>query len=153
MKTSELTGAALDWAVAKCDGYERKIRFNAYKEWEDLVRTQVRDDDYTIYSPSTDWAQGGPIIERERISIIRLEDDSATDDNGDYCGRISVYGAVLGEYFDEDQLRSSYGEAWGEIVYIDYELVTKGQTPLIAAMRCYVASKLGDNVELPDGLA
>ena len=27
-----------------------------------------------------------------------------------------------------------------------------GDTPLIAAMRCYVASKLGDTVELPEEL-
>jgi hypothetical protein len=27
-----------------------------------------------------------------------------------------------------------------------------GHTPLIAAMRCYVASKLGDEVEIPDEL-
>jgi len=29
----------------------------------------------------------------------------------------------------------------------------KGPTPLIAAMRCYVASKLGDEVEIPQELA
>lgn len=27
-----------------------------------------------------------------------------------------------------------------------------GPTPLIAAMRCYVASKLGDEVEIPEEL-
>jgi hypothetical protein len=27
-----------------------------------------------------------------------------------------------------------------------------GPTPLVAAMRCYVASKLGDTVEIPDDL-
>ena len=34
-----------------------------------------------------------------------------------------------------------------QAVYFD------GPTPLIAAMRCYVASKLGDEVEVPDELA
>ena len=29
---------------------------------------------------------------------------------------------------------------------------TEGPTPLIAAMRCYVASKLGDTVEIPEEL-
>lgn len=29
---------------------------------------------------------------------------------------------------------------------------TFGDTPLIAAMRCYVASKLGDEIELPEEL-
>jgi hypothetical protein len=52
MKTSELQGAALDWAVMKCDGICKD--FPAY--WV---------DEY----PSTNWAQGGPIIERERIDL------------------------------------------------------------------------------------
>lgn len=29
----------------------------------------------------------------------------------------------------------------------------QGETPLIAAMRCYVASKLGDEVDVPEELA
>lgn len=142
MKTSELTGAALDWAVAKCEG----------EDYSHIPTFSGLGFEYPATNYSNDWAQGGAIIEREKISIIRLEDDSATDENGDYCGRIPVYGAVIGEYFEEDQLRSSYGEAWGEIIYIGYELVTKGQTPLIAAMRCYVASKLGDDVEIAEEL-
>jgi hypothetical protein len=53
MKTSELTGAALDWAVAKCEG--------VLMRWE----RSTHDEAPLEYSPSTDWAQGGPIIERE----------------------------------------------------------------------------------------
>lgn len=98
MKTSELTGAALDWAVAKCEGreWESADSFLAYHEPGDM-------------NYSTDWAQGGPIIERERISW-----------------------ADFGKFFKAG----------------DY----KGPTPLIAAMRCYVASKIGDDVEIPEEL-
>lgn len=32
------------------------------------------------------------------------------------------------------------------------EFVQRGPTPLIAAMRCYVASKLGETVEVPEEL-
>ena len=50
LKTSELTGAALDWAVAKCE-----------------VGDAINEiDDPHFYS--TDWALAGPIIERERIA-------------------------------------------------------------------------------------
>ena len=56
MRTSELTGAALDWAVAKCEGGDVKHLY----AW-----------DYSRHKYSTDWAYGGPIIERENISIIR----------------------------------------------------------------------------------
>lgn len=41
------------------------------------------------------------------------------------------------------QIRSAYVDEWIE---------AEGATPLIAAMRCYVASKLGDEVEIPEEL-
>jgi len=108
MKTSELTWSALDWAVAKCEGNEIKIRKGHF--W---IPTE---------SYSTDWAQGGPIIGRENISIVR------EGDAGNWVA--SVY---------------NYAEA-------DWHLHTEGTTPLIAAMRCYVASKLGDEVDIPTEL-
>jgi hypothetical protein len=87
MKTSELTGAALNWAVA-------------------CARWGGGNFGIDGFSPSTDWAQGGPIIEREGIALL------------------------------PPQLAEMPG----------YE--GRGETLLIAAMRCYVASKLGDEVEI-----
>jgi hypothetical protein len=102
MNINELTGAALDWAVAKCEG-------------------AINGDDLDIgfileggYSPSTDWAQGGPIIEREHVE---LEHD---------------------------------GFIWWARIKADEDYA--GPTPLIAAMRCYVASKLGDTIDIPEEL-
>lgn len=116
VKTSELTGAALDWAVAKCEGKTRAIRLNKFKQWEDHELTQVCDDDYTLWNPSEDWSQGGPIIERQEIELVPK-------------------GMHWDAYADEDS-------------HVPYP----GPTPLIAAMRCYVASKLGDEVEIPEEL-
>jgi hypothetical protein len=99
IKTAELTGAALDWAVAKCVGY----RLDLAPEGS--------------YTPSTDWAQGGPIIEREKI--VLSPDIHHTRWSATLRGEAYIYWA---------------------------------QTPLIAAMRCYVASKLGDEVEIPEEL-
>jgi hypothetical protein len=100
MKTSELTGAALDWAVQIAEGY---------------VQPDPIDFARNCFKPSTDWSQGGPIIEREKIAI-------------DFDG--SVWCAS-----DNHKPLANYGP-----------------TPLIAAMRCYVASKLGDNIDIPKGL-
>ena len=52
LKTSELPGAALDWAVAKCE-----------------TGRNYPPETITNWHPSTNWAQGGPIIEREVISL------------------------------------------------------------------------------------
>jgi hypothetical protein len=104
MKTSELEGAALDWAVAKALGYESDCISDEWKY-------------------STNWAQGGPIIERERIQV---SPGLPHDDH--------PWSAVLYDYmFVEDM------DCW-----------MGGPTPLIAAMRCYVASKLGDEVNIPE---
>ena len=94
MKTSELSGMQLDWAVAKADGYP--------------------DEDISVdWNYSTDWAQGGPIIEREGIQIQKHE-----------SGWVAL---PADAQFSEEEYQ-------------------EGPTPLIAAMRCYVASKLGDEI-------
>ena len=108
MKTSELTGAALDWTVAQCEGLT---------DW-DSVDLVFRDDNFCWYEPSTNWAQGGPIIERKNIGLW--------SEGYDWEAKIQT-GA--GQWLQE----------WNEF-------------PLIAAMRCYVASKLGDEVDVPDEL-
>ena len=116
MKTSELTGAALDWAVAKCEGYKPEY-------WDD-DRLCFTDDWGADFEPSCDWSQGGKIIEREEISINR-----------------------------DFHLSRVEWAAWTPApIRDDAEAFGYGETPLVAAMRCYVASKLGEEVQLPEGL-
>jgi hypothetical protein len=117
IKASELSGAALDWAVAKCEDEEvTMVKGQLETRWTD-----------NGWKPSTDWAQGGPIIEREGIS-------TASDTSGVFEGFV-WFASVDDILVDPD-------EAIG----------VRGPTPLIAAMRCYVASKLGDEVDVPDEL-
>ena len=115
MKTSELSGAALDWAVAQIE-----LRAND-PETNELMVT-VGDDNGWTYRPSTDWAQGGPIIEREAISL---------------CWEGTVW---VGSLFDAQADNK-------------YEFNQSGPTPLIAAMRAHVASKLGETVNVPEDMA
>lgn len=58
IKTSELIGPALDWAVAKCEDYLND--YPSTKDWKNS----------STFSPSTDWSQGGPIIDRMKIGVI-----------------------------------------------------------------------------------
>lgn len=105
MKTSNLVGPALDWAVAKALMKTHFSHMPSSKHW---------------WSPSTNWAHGGPIIERERL-LVQPE--------------IGKEGA---------------GNAWSAIALTGFERF--GPTPMIAAMRCFVASRLGDEVEIPEEL-
>ena len=36
--------------------------------------------------------------------------------------------------------------------FVGAECVYEGPTPLVAAMRCFVASRMGDTIEIPEGL-
>ena len=108
MKTNDLTGPALDWAVAKCEGIPTgplvtKGRIFYLHKFSGEVMAHARN-----------WAQGGPIVEREKITL---------------------------EWTGED---------W--MAYIRHDEEFFGPTPLIAAMRCYVASKLGDDIVIPEFL-
>ena len=95
MKTSELTGPALDWAVEVA---------------EEMTVSQRE------FQPSTNWSQGGPIIEREKLSVV--------------VQRVDAWHASCPRYVNHGY----------------------GPTPLVAAMRCYVASKLGQDVNIPEEL-
>lgn len=140
--TTELTGAALDWAVAKCEGDE----FVA----EPGVNGIGMEYEATRYS--TDWAQAGPIIEREGISVIRCEDESMPDAEGFWCGKYEPrWAAVIGDRHRPSETYGPQGDHWGDNYEVDGDAVI-GPTSLIAAMRCYVASKLGDEVGIPDEL-
>lgn len=124
-KTSELAGSALDWAVASAEG-----RLNDCEIHANTVLYGRITVGFVQYHPTQDWAQGGPIIEREKINLERWHTDK-------------LWHSCMNE-------RLQYDEQ-GEFIYgSDFHL--SGPTPLIAAMRCYVASKLGDNVEIPQEL-
>ena len=128
-KVSELEGARLDAAVAMAEGYPvRNTRFGYEVDFPSYLDEMGQDGCYSgAYSPSDNWAQGGPIIERERIVIA-------------WYKSLGEWYAIAGnagiENFGSDEL------AAGEHNHL-------GATPLVAAMRAYVASKFGDEVELP----
>lgn len=119
IETDQLIGAALDWAVAKCE----KKRVVVPKCWEGCTPTALatftaaRTFPYgpPMWSPSTSWAQGGPIITREMLGVMPTSD------------------------------------AWWRAGDVD-GANGFGPTPLIAAMRCFVAATLGDSVEIPGKL-
>lgn len=105
LKTIELTGHALDWAVEDCEYARMQSEGEYVKGWVlDYHKSGVAPTRY-----STDWAHGGPIIEREKMGVFPT--------HGGWAAGLQ-----------------------------------SGPTPLIAAMRCYVASRLGEDVSIPEEL-
>ena len=88
---------------------------DAQQAAEAMLKGTIED-----YHPSSNWSQGGQIIEQEHISIIDCD--------------------------GYDFWRADKMNAQAQVV------TAYGPTPLIAAMRCYVASKLGDEVDVPEEL-
>ena len=117
IKTSDLIGPALDWAVEALEISVMRKNGEHVKQW-------WVDEKHTNPSPyHTDWLRGGPIIEREKLDVAYL--------------------SRQGEWYCYHRNRS-----------VDDMVINVGfgPTPLVAAMRCYVASKLGDEIEIPKEL-
>lgn len=168
IKVAEATLLQINWLVAKCEGYNVgvmtaqdvlrrqldgetdpvKIEFikNTFSDCK-AVPCFVSEDGYkSEYSSklanrgvagkiqfSTDWAQGGPIIERESLWI--RESAVASPAIADQVTPDEKWFAYASRRYERGDLGCYYGETY-----------------LIAAMRCYVASKLGGEVEVPEEL-
>ena len=120
MNINELSGADLDLEVAKCEGGVFHMRqYSGVNPGPEFPAIQWRYDwqELCNYTPSTDWEQGGPIIEREGITVSK--------EKGGWSA-----------YFRDNLFEDDGSEHW-----------QTGPTPLIAAMRCYVASKQGESNE------
>jgi hypothetical protein len=107
MKVSELSGALLDYWVAKAEGFLLSCDWNQ----GEYILIGTGEGDLERFSPSTDWTVGGPIIERERIGIMPV------------------------------------GVEWKAWAPLDMDATAVADELLIAAMRAFVASKFGNEVQ------
>jgi len=132
IKTGELIDTPLDWAVAKCAQYDW---WWAAQEPRDGLF--VDHDRTKRYSPSTDREQGGLIIEKEGINVRAIRKEGH-----------SLHGQWLAAY---DHGNTGTMVQWVKRTDFPRHYFS-GPTLLIAAMRCYVASKLGEEVDIPEEL-
>jgi hypothetical protein len=125
IRIDDLTGPALDWAVATALGY-KGIRVFGRSQPRDRGWIEVRFNPEpkagtARFDPSDNWDFAGPIIYRERIGLTPTMDDHVP-----WVARVS--GSAY-----------SYGD----------------KSPMVAAMRAIVARKLGEEentIDIPDGL-
>jgi len=122
VKTAELAGEALGWAIGKAEGLDVFLAPPEYgNPWRVFARYQAAATERTgRYNPWEDWALGGPLIEQHMVS---LHCPQSTDD-------------VWAGWVITDQ--GEYCQA--------------GNYALIAASRAIVAAKIGDTVKVPKEL-
>lgn len=122
IKTSELDRLALDYCMAIVEGKKLTQRIDALKAFKAYGRCLLQKGG--IYSPTTNWAQLGPIMDQMKVSIRAPSNTGRT-----YAAFID-----LGRSYNNILARQT------------------GPTAAIAVCRTIVASKLGDEVEIPDEL-
>lgn len=132
MKTSELTGSALDWAVAKCVNPTYGM-VQTHQDSKDRWHVKLHGE-IGNYAPSTNWAQGGPIIDQENITV---------------CPVFAVGNPEADAYRKVGWVAHAAPKT---PLTVQRRTAAPVTTPLVAAMRCFVASKLGDEVEIPEEL-
>ena len=119
VKVGEVSGAALDYLVLTCGELDADSNITT-KQF-----ISMRNQGYFLYS--TDWEQGGPIIDREKIDLFTEK------------GTPESWVASMARYQNGERL-------------VGWRIHQYGPTPLIAVMRCYVAYKLGEVVKVPQEL-
>lgn len=133
VKTADLIRRALDWAVAKAE--RLPLCEEACYGVHILIGTGRGD--LECYSHSTDWAQGGPLIERYGVllsppqSPVHLNFGPYDSRNG-YC-ESGVWSATIFRQ-ERKHRRASFSHP---------------TEPLVAAMRAIVQFELGDVVSVP----
>lgn len=125
IKTSELTDRALNHCVHLALGYSYRNddKYGPMYMWPSSVKGVTNWENWPA-NYGNDWAHGGPIIDRMVKDGLQLYNHNPADGSGTVCTAVMRY--------------SGHHHS--------------GPTPLIAAMRCFVASKLGDEVDIPKEL-
>jgi len=120
LKTEDLCGDLLNWAV--CRAKYPKASMSKNHVW---LPSSGGEDGFLIEDYSSNWVECGKIIEKHGIHLYRTHHATTT----------------------------SNGETKMKKVWIANQRKGKnarmGDTPLIAVMRCYVKSKLGDTINIP----
>lgn len=149
IKTSELSGVALDWAVAKACGVSVRVldSDNPDEKWQ----TQLSGYPHGPWWPSQDWIQGGPLIESNQVFLDPPHDmhrANYDEKTGKVKGCWETYESWHATVSARVRTLPSKIEGFPGRVGRG-----EGDTALIASCRAIVASVFGDEVEIPQGLA
>ena len=144
VKTAELIGYALDWAVGMA------VKDEDVRLYPDIRGHWLVGPFGKPWNPSEDWSQGGPLIESNQVfldpphDVHRANYDEKTgkvkgcwQTYESWHATVSARVRTLPPKIEGFPGRVGRGE---------------GQTALIAACRAIVASHFGDTVQVPEEL-
>lgn len=102
---------------------------------------KIKTEDLT--GPALNWAAG---------QALKLP-APYWDERG-CCAPYSTDWSKGGPIIEREKMQLTYsdGADWGAYIWTGQNFAGWGPTPLVAAMRCFVASRLGDEVDVPDEL-
>jgi hypothetical protein len=126
VKTADLAGEALGWAVGKAEGLDLQLAPPGYNgvPWRVFARYRGEAIEHTKrYNPWEDWALGGHLFDKHCKGFGMLQD-----------GTDSRYRAF------------AYNRPTG------FSRLAGGPTILIAGCRAIVALSIGDTVQVPKEL-
>ena len=135
IKVQDLTKLQLNWAVATSEEHPKAIDTSGldgpvvicgFKQ--KMLHSNREGQEWIAYQPSSNWTQGGPIVEREITRMFKNLADGWTAQIRHEKEHPSLVGRKV-------------TTGWTN---------ASGPTPLIAAMRCFVENRLGSEVEIPD---
>ena len=124
VKTRELVGEQLAWAVGKVEGLDVQLVPPEYgNPWRVFVRYRASVTERTErYNPQEDWSQGGPLIEK-------------------YAAMVRGFPNQMYETLAIARVRIDGNLAW-----------RSGNTPLVALCRALLCAKQGEIVQVPKEL-
>lgn len=123
VKTADLTGAALDWAVGIAYGHSV---FVAKLGLDSVVWSEIFEGLPYVFAPSTDWSIGGEIFEEFGFSL-RFDHEAEVWKS-----------TAMGNTPDNSEP--------------EYKAAHDHESALRAFCRAFVMATIGDTVEIPDEL-
>lgn len=142
VKTADLAGEALGWAVGKAEGLKLELVPPQYgNSWRVFARYQGQAIEHTKrFNPWEDWALGGKLIEKYQVSLS--PPTSAVHRNFGYMDKRNGY--------YESGLWSS--TIFGKERKHRRTAFHHPNNPLIVAMQAIAQFELGDIVQVPKEL-
>lgn len=141
VNVNDAVGSVLDWMVGQCPGEWPVVIHMGRVYLQEGPRKFVRTDgsvvelwqESELFSPSTNWGQGGPMLDKVGIDLGRNLAASNVTSGHDFVARL-----------DRTHKHPLNNTGW--------YAPARGPTKLIAGIRCRVASALGYEVDVPDEL-